>query len=192
MSKFIKLFAFHDLKLPPFFDLTDLLVTKVLPLSLATELELGAPYDNLKESHEKLVDIFLRNAAMRQTKKVTNTVTRIRRKMTLFQKTLDEMLLDTTDGERLENVTYIEYIAPPYIKNVYHGALTGVVAKGKEMADALRTTDTLPKLTQLGLKVIIDDIAALAEEANNLLFSRGEETAFRKALGTAIKVRVEV
>jgi hypothetical protein len=191
-KKFIKLFAFHDLKLPSLFDLVDLLIDKVLPPGLAKELELGTPYDNLKESHGKMTNIFLRNPAMRQTKTVTDIVTKVRRKMTLFQKNLTEMRLAATDGERLETVTTIEHIAHPYIKNIYHGALTGVAAKGKDMANALRTKETLPKLKRLGLKKTVDDIATLSSEANSLLYSRGEETAFRKALGTATKVRVDI
>ncbi|MDR0659111.1 MAG: DUF6261 family protein [Mediterranea sp.] len=190
MSKnFIKAFAFYDLRLSEFFELADNLMTEVLPPDLAEDLEIGTPYSGAKQSYDKLVDIFLRNPAMRQTEKVVEVITKLRRKMTLLKRTLSEMLLDTAEGERLENARDIEYVARPYLKNTSHDRLVGVVAKAKEMADALRTTETLPKLTGIGLTEIVDDIATLAAEANNLLLARGEETAFKKALGTASKVR---
>ncbi|MDR3119273.1 MAG: hypothetical protein LBU44_07660 [Mediterranea sp.] len=188
----IGVFAFHDLKLPPFFDLADILVSKTLTPSLAAELEIGAPYDRVRRSHERLASIFLRNPVMRQTKKVVNVIAKIRRKMTLFKKTLGEMLLGQTAGEQLDKIGDIEYIAHPYLKNIRNGAQSGVIAKAMEMAHALRATETLPKLTQLGLVSIVDDIATLADEANALLFARGEEEAFRKALGTAGNVRKEL
>lgn len=185
----IKAFAFRCLTLPPFFELADILVNKALPADVADELGLGVSYHNAKQSFEKLKGIFQYNPAMRQTKDVVETVTKIRRKMMLFKRILREMVLDTAAGERLENIRHIRYIAHPCLGEIQHGAMAGVVAKARKMADALRTTETLPKLTGLGLTAIVNDIATLSARADNLLFLRGEETAFKRARGTACKVR---
>jgi hypothetical protein len=184
----IKAFAFHNLKLGELFDLVKNLLAKALHADVAEALGLGEPYNETKESFDRLVEIFLRNPAMEQTEDVTELITKIRKKMTVVKTTLEEMVDDAT-GEQHQDARTLEYIARPYLKGLYNNTMANVIAKAGEMADALRTTGTLPKLVALGLKPIVDNIAALAVEANNMLILRGEEAAFKKALGTATKVR---
>ena len=179
---------FHDLRISEFFDLAEILFKGSLTPATAQTLGLGTPYNEMKASYEQLADVFRRNPAMLQTEKLVAAIVRIRRKMMLLKNTLREKLLDAK-GERLENAKIINNVAHPYLKDISGDTQSALTANAMEMADALRTAGNLPKLTGLGLEEIVNDIATLAAEANELLLSRGEEKAFQKELGSATGAR---
>lgn len=188
MNRDIRPFAFYRLKYGEFFELANILVKKLLSADIVQELGVGKPYDDVKVVFDRLKRVSFRNPKMIQTEDLKKTIVKTRRKMIVLKILLKEMLADKKDG-RFRDAKAIEYVARPFLRNVSHDEQSGLAAKSSEMANALRTTETLPKLTGLGLKPLVDDIAALGSEIDRLLFERGEERAFQRNMGTATQVR---
>ena len=182
-------FRFYDLKVPSFFELATSILGTVLPPESAQELGLDIPpYNDTKKALDRLTDIFLRNPAMLQTEDLVEIIAAIRRKMVLLKNTFKEMLADAK-GERFQDARELEYVARPYLKNIHKDEQSALAAKAKEMGDALRSSANLTKLAALGLKPLVDEIAAQGVEAGRLITERGEEQAFQREIGTATEVR---
>ncbi|MDR3119082.1 MAG: DUF6261 family protein [Mediterranea sp.] len=187
----IQLFGFHDLKLPDFFELGRFLLVIFLTPELARILGISKAYAEAKEPFDRLTDIFSRNPMLLQTERLTGTIAKIRRKAIAI-KAMFKVLLSEAEGERLENAKVLENIARPYLKNAGRSTQTSLIANSIEMADALRTTANLSKLTQIGLKDSVNEISTLAKEAEIILAARGEEEIFRQLMGNATDTRKKV
>ncbi|MDR3119233.1 MAG: DUF6261 family protein [Mediterranea sp.] len=187
-KKPIQAFKFHGLKLSEFIELQRLFFDHALPLALAQILGVSKVYNQAKASFDELTEIFRRNPALLQTEKLVNTIAGVRRRMVALKAMLRGML-GYIEGERLDSAKIMENVAHPYLKTAYNDTQAALVANAIEMVDALRTAAILPLLTQSGLKTIVDEIAALARQAEEILYARGEEKAFRKALGSSDSIR---
>ncbi|MDR3119371.1 MAG: DUF6261 family protein [Mediterranea sp.] len=187
MKKRIRLFKFYKLKLSDFFELSHFIFGNVLTPDPAQILGIAKAYNEAKASFDKLTEIFRRNPALLLTGKLVENIAMLRRKMNAFRIMLK--MLDDVEGERLENVKILNNVAHPYLKNITHDTQTALSANGIEMADALRTPANLPRLTQLELKNLVDDIATLAHATGEKLLARGEEKVHRKELGNATNTR---
>ena len=187
-TKKIHPFRFYELKLSSFSDLADAILKITLSPELAQDLGLSVPYGEARTPYNRLMDIALRNPAMQQTERLTNDIAKTRRKMALLRNTFKEMLADAK-GQRLQDAKALEFVARPYLKNIHNETRPALATKAKEMGDALRSSANLTKLAALGLKPIVDEIAALGREAGRLILERGEEQAFQREIGTATQVR---
>ncbi|MDR3118437.1 MAG: DUF6261 family protein [Mediterranea sp.] len=168
--------------------MSHLILERAITAIIAQTLGITKAYNEAMEQLNTLVDIFQRNPALLQTEKLVEAIAKLRRKM-IALKTMFKGILIDVEGEQLNNAKIIENLAHPYLKSAHRDTQSTLVIRGKEMADALRSTANLPLLKQLGLKDIVDEISVLAHEADELLYARGEEKAYRKALGSAGKTR---
>jgi hypothetical protein len=188
IKRIIQAFHLRRLKLSDFFEMSHLVLERAITRVLAQTLGIVKAYDEAIELLGILVDIFQRNPALLQTEQLQDGIAKLRRKLIGFKTVLKGVLIDA-EGVQADSAKTIENVAHPYLKNAHNDTQSTLVIKGKEMADALRNTANLPLLTQIGLKNTVDEIAALARKADELLYARGEELAFRKALGSAGKTR---
>ena len=180
-------FAFKDLTHSEYFELTHHIFVTLTP-SIAETLGIEKAYNEAKSSYDKLADIFRRNPTLLKTEKLKDAIMKTRRRMTLFKNMLREKLVDEA-GEQLDNAKVIENLAHPYLKDVHRDTQAALIANAMEMADALRTSANQPLLVQLRLNETLDDLVAPAYEADEILRARGEEKAYRKAMGNASDAR---
>jgi hypothetical protein len=170
------------------FEMVDLIMKNPLTPADASTLGLGKPYHELRATYNRLVEIFKRNPAVLQTEELVVAIEKLRRKMSVFNTRLREMLADD-DGTKLHAAKVVNNVAHPYLKDSGKTQQTALVANAKEMVDALQNTTNLPLITSIDLTVAVTEIKTLAHEADQLILLRGEEKAFQKDLGTASEVR---
>ncbi|MDR3119411.1 MAG: DUF6261 family protein [Mediterranea sp.] len=188
VKRIIQIFYYQRLKLSDFFELSHLILERAITVIIAQTLGITKAYNEAMEQLNTLVDIFQRNPALLQTEKLVEAIAKLRRKMVALKTMLKGILIDS-EGEQLDNAKIIENIARPYLKSAHNDTQSTLVIRGSELADVLRNSQNLPKLTKLGLKSIVEEIATASKEADDLLYARGEEIAYRKALGSAGKTR---
>jgi hypothetical protein len=119
---------------------------------------------------------------------LVSAIEKLRRKRSLLNARLRELLADSEE-EALHAAKVVNNIARPYLKNCNKTQQTALVVNAKEMADALQTAANLPLITVVDLVTAISDIKFIAHQADQLILSRSEEKAFKKAQGTATGMR---
>ncbi|MDR3119485.1 MAG: DUF6261 family protein [Mediterranea sp.] len=185
---FVLFFGFYRLKLSAFLDLGRLVLIDKLTPELAQTLGVSKSYGQARETLDRLSKIFQRNPVLLQTEKLTETIAKVRRKMIAFKSIL-KGILGEAEGERLESAKIVENVVHPCLKNLHHDAQSTLAAYGIEMANVLHKSANLPHLTRIGLKDLVDEISALADSANEILASRGQEEIYRRLLGNATATR---